>query len=262
MRQAPVRRAASVGIAMAVTMVMLQSTSAAQNTVADARRSGFDFMSPATQAMQKDDTLNPGFLWVKGGEQRFQTACVRCHTAASLRGVAGRHPAFDPVLGKPLTLSARIQQCQVRHVKGPPLAAESEPLLSLEAYVANASRGLPIVSPTAPGADARLAPFVQQGADLYAQRLGQLDFSCAQCHDQHAGGRLGGSTIPQGHPTGYPLYRLEWQGLGSLQRRLRHCMSGVRATPFAFGSDELTALELYLNQRAAGMPIETPAVRP
>ena len=229
---------------------------------ADLRQSGFAFMSPATQALQKDDSQNPGFLWVQGGQQRFQADCARCHAADSLRGVAARYPAFDAVLGKPVTLSARIQQCQVRHVKGPPLAAESEPLLSLEAFVANASRGQPVVSPTAAGADPRLAPFVQQGARLYAQRIGQLDFSCAQCHDQHAGGRLGGSTIPQGHPTGYPIYRLEWQGVGSLQRRLRHCMSGVRAEPYAFGSDALTALELYLNQRAAGLPIETPGVRP
>jgi sulfur-oxidizing protein SoxA len=50
--------------------------------------------------------------------------------------------------------------------------------------------------------------------------------------------------------------------MGSLQRRLRNCMTGVRAEPFALGSDEFTALELYLMQRAAGMLLETPAVRP
>ncbi|NBT56956.1 MAG: sulfur oxidation c-type cytochrome SoxA, partial [Betaproteobacteria bacterium] len=80
--------------------------------------------------------------------------------------------------------------------------------------------------------------------------------------DQQAGRLLGGTVIPQAHPTGYPLYRLEWQGMGTLQRRLRNCMSGVRAEPFAYGSTELVALELYLVQRAAGMPLEAPAVRP
>ena len=68
--------------------------------------------------------------------------------------------------------------------------------------------------------------------------------------------------IPQGHPTGYPVYRLEWQSLGSLQRRLRGCMTGVRAEPFAYGADELVALELFLMERAAGMTVETPAVPP
>lgn len=235
--------------------LMLCAALAAQ---AQQRLSGREFMSPTTQALQDDDAQNPAFLWVKDGRQRFDADCARCHTAASLRGVAARYPAWDEALRKPVTLSARIDLCQQRHVKSSALAPESETLLSLATYVAHQSRGLPVQ----PSTDARLAAHVQQGQRLYEQRIGQLDFSCAQCHDQHAGRRLGGSTIPQAHPTGYPLYRLEWQAVGSLQRRLRHCMTGVRAEPFAYGSDEFTALELYLMQRAAGMAIETPAVRP
>ena len=228
-------------------------------TLASAQRlSGFDFMSPATQALQQDDAQNPAFLWVQDGRQRFEANCVRCHSAASLSGVAARYPAWDAALGKPVTLSARINQCRVRHVKAGPLAPETDALLSLEAFVALQSRAQSIQPPV----DDRLTAARQHGARLYAQRFGQLDFSCAQCHDSLAGRRLAGSTIPQGHPTGYPLYRLEWQALGSLQRRLRHCMSGVRAEPFVYGSDEMTALELFLMQRAAGMRLESPAVRP
>ena len=93
-------------------------------------------------------------------------------------------------------------------------------------------------------------------------RMGQLNLSCAQCHDERAGQRLGGSVLVQGHATGYPTYRLEWQALGSLQRRLRNCMSGIRAEPYTYGSAELVALELFLARRSAGMVLETPAVRP
>jgi sulfur-oxidizing protein SoxA len=39
-------------------------------------------------------------------------------------------------------------------------------------------------------------------------------------------------------------------------------MVGVRAEPYADDGDEATALELFLMQRAAGLPLETPAVRP
>ncbi len=225
---------------------------------ADPRRSGFDFMAAATQALQRDDALNPAFLWLKDGEQRHQASCRHCHPGDSQRGVAARYPAWDARLGKPVTLSARINLCRQRHLLAPPWPAESDELLGLETYLASLSRGQPI---TPPG-EARLAPFRDRGAQLYRQRFGQLDFSCAQCHDANAGHRLAGSAIPQGHPTGYPIYRLEWQGLGSLQRRLRNCMVGVRAEPFAYGSDEFTALELYLMQRAAGMTMEAPAVRP
>lgn len=225
---------------------------------ADERRSGFDFMSPATQAMQRDDAANPALLWQKDGEARFAADCARCHEPAAMRGVAARHPVWDAASGKPLTLGGRIAACQVRHVKGPNLAADSEARLALETFVAAQSRGLPI----APPADARLEPWRARGRALFEQRLGQLDLACMHCHDRAAGQRLGGSPIPQAHPTAYPIYRLEWQTVGSLQRRMRGCLSGVRAEPFGWDSDEATALELFLMQRAAGMPVESPGVRP
>lgn len=226
--------------------------------LADSRRSGFADMAPSTQALQRDDTQNPAMLWVQDGEQRFNADCKACHSAQSLRGAAARHPAWDAALGKPLTLAGRINQCRVRHLKAPAWPAESDGLLALETYVALQSRGQPIAPDTTPA----LKPFVARGEQLYRQRFGQLDFSCAQCHDDQAGRRLAGALIPQAHPTGYPIYRLEWQGLGSLQRRLRNCMSGVRAEPYAYGSEEFTVIELYLKQRAAGMVVESPAVRP
>lgn len=234
---------------------------------ADDRRSGFDDMTPATQALQRDDGLNPAMLWVKGGEAAWdaaagaaQRSCRSCHgdAARSMRGVAARHPAWDDVAGTALTLSGRINACRVRHQRADALAAESETLLSLEAWVALASRGLPLAPPD----DARLAPLRAQGRSLFAQRIGQLDLSCADCHDALAGRRLGGSLIPQAHPTGYPIYRLEWQSLGSLQRRLRNCIAGVRAEVPAWGAPDLVALELLLMQRAAGMRLESPGVRP
>ncbi|MFY7857883.1 MAG: sulfur oxidation c-type cytochrome SoxA [Rubrivivax sp.] len=252
-----------------LSVLALLSTAPA---AAEPRRSGFDFMSPATQAMQRDDTANPAFLWVQEGQRRFAADCQRCHqpqapngalqapngAPQALKGVAARYPAWDERLSQPLTLVGRIRQCQQRHVKGPELPYESEALLGLEAYVAKASRGLPIAPPT----DPRLDVARQRGEQIWRQPLGQLRLSCAQCHDAQAGRRLGGSAIPQGHPTAYPVYRLEWQGVGSLERRLRHCQSGVRAEPWAYGSEELVALQLYLARRAAGMTVESPGVRP
>ena len=68
--------------------------------------------------------------------------------------------------------------------------------------------------------------------------------------------------IPQAHPTGYPIYRLEWQGLGSLKRRLRNCLVGVRADAWPWDAIEYVELESYLMDRARGLKIESPAVRP
>ena len=105
-------------------------------------------------------------------------------------------------------------------------------------------------------------PFLDAGRAAFNRRQGQLNLSCAQCHDRNWGKSLAGTPIPQAHPTGYPLYRLEWQSMGSLQRRLRNCFIGVRAEPHAYGAQEFVELEYYLMWRARGMKLETPAVRP
>jgi sulfur-oxidizing protein SoxA len=229
------------------------------------RRSGFEDMARETQAMQRDDTSNPGMLWVLEGEELFRRAsgpsgqsCASCHAEGSMAGIAARYPAWDEATRAPIDLAGRIAQCRADRQGAAPLARESQGLLALSAFVGHQSRGLPISPPADPRLDAARA----QGAALYAERRGQLDLSCAQCHDENAGRRLAGSVIPQAHPNGYPLYRLEWQALGSLQRRLRGCMTGVRAEPFAAGAPDYVAIELFLMSRAAGLPVETPAVRP
>jgi L-cysteine S-thiosulfotransferase len=130
-------------------------------------------------------------------------------------------------------------------------------LLALTTYVGYQSRGLAsriIID------ENNRAQFTR-GATLYRQRMGQMNLACTHCHDQSAGKTLLAEKISEGHPNAYPIYRLEWQSVGSLHRRLRSCMVGVRAEPFAAGGEEYLALELYLAWRAGGLAIETPGVR-
>jgi len=231
------------------------------------RRSGYSFMTPDTKAMQDDDTANPGMLWVLDGEALWNRkagaagkACADCHNdiRASMKGVAARYPAFDKTLDRPVDLEQRINLCRTNHQQATPLAYESRDLLALTAFVAQQSRGAAIEA----GSDPQLAPFLSRGRDLFMQRQGQLNLGCTNCHDDNWDKRLAGSAITQAHPTGYPLYRLEWQSLGSLQRRLRACIAGIRAQAYDYGAPELVELELYLMSRARGMPVEAPAVRP
>lgn len=250
-----------------LSAIVCFAATAAFAQTADTRRSGFEDMSPQSQAMQKDDTANPGMLWVLDGEAlwnakagRAGKSCADCHqdAAVSMKGVAARYPAFSAEQNRPLDLQGRINACRETKQQATLLAPESRELLALSAYVGTQSRGMPI----APSDDPRLVQLRARGEALYKQRIGQLNFSCANCHDDNAGQKLASAVIPQGHPTGYPLYRLEWQGLGSLQRRLRGCFVGVRAEPYPYGAQEYVELELFLMSRAKGMPVETPAVRP
>lgn len=252
----------------AIAALLLIATGASATEIPQAqRRSGFTFMAPDTRAMQDDVSANPGMLWVLDGETLWNRrtgsagrSCADCHgdAAAGMKGVAIRYPAFDKALGRPVDLEQRINQCRTDRQQAAPLAYESRDLLALTALVAKQSRGMPIAA----GDDPQLKPFIEKGRALYTQRQGQLNLACANCHDDNWDKRLAGSAITQGHPTGYPIYRLEWQSLGSLQRRLRACITGIRGQAYDYGAPELVELELYLMSRARGMPLESPAVRP
>jgi sulfur-oxidizing protein SoxA len=231
------------------------------------RHSGYDDLGRDTKAMEDDDTANPATFWVLDGEAIWNAkagsadkSCADCHgdAAQSMKGVAARYPAFDEREGRPIDLEQRINLERRDRQNAPPLKSESHELLALTAYLGRQSRGMPI----ADAPDPRLKPFIAQGRALFEQRQGQINMSCAQCHDDNWGKKLAGSIVPQAHPTGYPVYRLEWQSLGSLQRRLRNCTIGMRAEPYDYGSPESVALELFLMQRARGLTIETPGVRP
>jgi sulfur-oxidizing protein SoxA len=231
------------------------------------RRSSYLDMAAETKAMQDDDSSNPAMLSVLDGEALWQgkagaagRACADCHGDAksSMKGVAARYPAFEPARERPIDLEQRINLCREQHQQAPPLAYESKDLLALTAFVAMQSRGEPIAPPD----DPRLAPFRDRGRALFQSRQGQLNLACNHCHDDNRGKSLAGIAIPQAHPTGYPIYRLEWQSIGSLRRRLRNCMIGMRAETYPYGAPEYVDMELFLMWRARGMKIENPAVRP
>lgn len=229
-------------------------------------RPGTYYLSETMKKLQNDDVANPGMLWVSEGEELWerpagpeQKSCASCHQRAeeTMKGVAARYPAVAEASGELFNLEKRINHCRTTHQKAEPLAYESDELLALTAFVAHQSRGLPMNVRT----DGTAEPYFEAGRKRFHQKLGQLNLSCAQCHDDNAGRQLRGDTISHGLGNGYPAYRLEWQTLGSLHRRLRACSYGVRAVQFDYGSPEYLSLELYLAKRAEGLAVETPAVR-
>jgi L-cysteine S-thiosulfotransferase len=256
------RRIGVFALLVALASNALTSLASAEDT----RRSGAAFMQPATKALQSDDTQNPAMLWVKDGQaiwaQRDGTdkkSCADCHGHIDrMRGVATRYPQYSDQAKRVINLGQQINQCRTTRQQAKAWPAEAAPLLGLEAAISMESRGQPL----APSSHTELSAAQRRGETLFKQRIGQVDLSCRDCHEALAGKRLGGNTMPQAHPTGYPIYRLEWQAVGSLQRRLRNCMTAVRSEPFAYGASELVDLEAYLAKRASGMTLEAPGVRP
>jgi sulfur-oxidizing protein SoxA len=265
----PGTKAGHDGVLIAgITLLAFLTTSLALAEIPlDQRRSGYDQMSPATKAMQDEETSNPATLTVLDGETLWKRkagetgkACADCHGDATrtMRGVSARYPAFSPAKNRPIDIEQRINLCRTEQQKAPALAHESRDLLALTAYLGRQSRGLPIAVVD----DEKTRPFIAAGQKNFSTRQGQLNLSCQNCHDDNWGQKLAGVALVQGHPNGYPLYRLEWQSVGSLQRRLRNCLIGMRAETYAYGADDYVDLELFLMWRARGMTVETPAVRP
>ena len=130
---------------IAISAVLIATAVAAAEIPQEQRRSGSMFMTPETQAMQNDDTANPGMLWVLDGEALWkrkagaaEKACTDCHgdAAASMKGVAAHYPAFDKALGRPVDLEQRINLCRTDRQQAPALAFESRDLLALSAFIA------------------------------------------------------------------------------------------------------------------------------
>jgi L-cysteine S-thiosulfotransferase len=253
---------------MVLVMALVGGTASAQQRPIprDALKSGLEFAGPGVRAMQQDDFSNPGMLWVARGEKLWNEpagqrgkSCAACHqeARASMQGVAARYPRIDPGSGRLVNLEGRVNMCRMRHQDAPALEYESEALLALTAHVAHQSRGMPVnVS-----IDPQNRSHFERGRDFYYRRVGQMNLSCAHCHNANWGRRLLAETISQGHGNGYPAYRLEWQSAGSLHRRFRSCLYGVRAEMLPAGSQELLDLELFVAWRGNGLPLEVPSVR-
>ncbi|HYM29909.1 MAG TPA: sulfur oxidation c-type cytochrome SoxA [Candidatus Cybelea sp.] len=233
---------------------------------AGAKKSGYLFASPATREMQDDDFNNPAFLWVEKGEALWSRAegaagksCASCHNDAksSMRGVGASYPKVDAKSGKLLDLEQRINLCRTDHMQATALAWESEGLLGLTTYVKLQSRGMPVNVQI----DGPAKAYWEKGKAFYYARRGQLGLACANCHEDNEGHMLRADLLSQGQSNGFPTYRLEWQSLGSLQKRFQGCNSQVRAEPYPLGSEEYLALELFVASRGQGLPIETPSVR-
>jgi len=250
----------------AVLLAASSAASAAEPERPSPLKSGSEFVSQDLRKLQADDFANPGMLWVTRGAKlwsepagRGGQSCATCHgdAAKSMKGVAARYPRMDPGAARLVNLEDRINLCRERNQRAAPLEHESGDLLALAAHVAHQSRGMPVVVTL----DAQSRPNFERGRSLYFTRVGQMNLACAHCHDRSWGRQLAAETISQGHGTAYPAYRLEWQALGSLQRRIRACYYGLRAEMPPYGAQELLDLELYLAWRANGLPVETPGVR-
>ncbi len=241
----------------------------AQPWPTDTKLSGNAFLSPGLLKLQADAANSPVALWLDRGAAAWADSstgpsCLSCHgTADALKASAPSFPRLTANGQNLINLEDQIVACMTRKGRSghAPAKVEDDDVLALSALLHNAAKGLPINVKAPPEHAAQWQARLESGTQLFARRMGRMNLACVHCHDQNVGKQMRADVISPGNPTGFPIYRMSWQKMGSVDRRLRACYSGVQALIPPPGDPVLRDLELYLKVRANGMALDGPSIR-
>ncbi len=235
------------------------------DTPVDTIMSGWHFRSDETQALQMDDFDNPGMVFVDQGMEQWDAvegsegkACASCHEGPeSMKGVRAVYPKWNDGAEEVRTLAMQINDCRETKMGAEPYGYTSGQMANMEALISLQSRGMPVNV----AIDGPVQAMWEQGKDLYYTRTGQLEMSCASCHEDNYGNMIRADHLSQGQINGFPTYRLKNAKLNTVHARFKGCVRDTRAETYKPGSDEFIALELYVASRGNGLSVEGPSVR-
>ena len=227
--------------------------------------SGWHFREDDTQAMQLDTFDNPGMIAVDQAMDAWNTvegtaekSCASCHEGPeSLAGVRAVYPKWNAEAGEMRTLAMQVNNCRTEQMGAEAYKYDGAQMTAMEALISVQSRGMPVNV----AIDGPAAEYYEKGKEIYYTRYGQLELSCANCHEQNYGNYIRADHLSQGQINGFPTYRLKNAGLVQTHNRFRGCIRDTRAETFAVGSPEFVALELYVASRGNGLSVEGPSVR-
>ena len=229
--------------------------------------SGWRFRSEETQALEADDVDNPGMIAVDQAMDSWSTvegdknkSCASCHgddPVESMAGVRAVYPKWNDDAGEVRTLAMQINGCRESQMGADPYGYTSAKMTAMEALISVQSRGLPVnVAIDGPARETW-----EKGKEIYYTRYGQLELSCANCHEENYGNHIRADHLSQGQINGFPTYRLKNTKLNQVQARFKGCVRDTRAETFNPGSPEFIALELYVASRGNGLSVSAPSVR-
>ncbi len=249
-----------------IEMITKTAAPAHLDGVVDEIISGWHFRKDETQAQQMDDFENQGMIFVDQAAEVWETAdgsegksCADCHgdAAESMQGVAATYPKWNAEAGELRTLQMQVNDCRTTRMGADAWKYDAGGAVSMEAMITSHSRNTTVnVAIDGPAADAWA-----QGKELYYTRTGQLELSCASCHEENYGNYIRADHLSQGQINGFPAYRLKNAKLNGVHSRFKGCVRDTRAHTYSAGSEEFIALELYVKSRGNGLSVEGPSVR-
>ncbi|MEC7762215.1 MAG: sulfur oxidation c-type cytochrome SoxA [Pseudomonadota bacterium] len=227
--------------------------------------SGWRFRDSTTQAMEMDDFDNPGMLAVEDAREKWAMAegsegksCMDCHgSPEDMAGVKPVYPKWNEGAQAVYTLQMQMNDCRENRMGAEPWKVDAGDALAMEGLLSSVSRGMPMNV----AIDGPAQSTWEQGKELYYTRTGQLDLSCANCHEQNYGNMIRADHLSMGMVNAFPAYRLKDTKLVGVQSRFKGCVRDTRAETYNPGSPEFIALELYVASRGNGLSVEGPSVR-
>ncbi|MGE4611307.1 MAG: sulfur oxidation c-type cytochrome SoxA [Paracoccaceae bacterium] len=228
--------------------------------------SGWNYRTTETQSLQLDDFDNPGMIFVDQAIDQWSTvdgeagkSCASCHEGgpSEFAGLRAVLPRWDEDAGGIQSMEDYINECRTERMEADAWKWSESKMTAMTALIGLESRGMPV----AVVIDGPATEAWELGKELYYTRVGQLDMGCANCHEDNYDTMIRADHLSQGQTNGFPAYRLKNAKLNSIHARFKGCMKNIRATPFAEGSDEFRALELYVASRGNGLSVEGTSVR-
>lgn len=233
--------------------------------VFDTVYSGWTFRTEETRALQQDDFDNPGMVFVDMGLDLWNAtdgtegkSCASCHgDIDSMKGVRASMPKMNAKGDDLWSLENFVNDCRKTRMGAEPWGWNSGDMKAMTSAISLQSRGMPWTIAT----DGPAKSWWERGKEMYYTRFGQLELSCANCHEESMGNMIRADHLSQGQINGFPVYRLSDAGIVSIHQRFFGCIRDTRGESFAAGSPEFRALELYVASRSATLPIEGVSVR-
>lgn len=175
--------------------------------------------------------------------------------------VGGNYPYFDEKKGEVVTLTQAINECLVKNGEKKWNTKKGN-MAKVQAFIAystmEAEKKMDIKINSKAAAEA-----YEKGKEYYYSQKGYLKLSCATCHVQGAGQRVRNEKLSPllGQATHFPVYRLKWSGLGTLERRVSGCIKDEGQVPPKDNSAQMKNLIFFLAYMSNGMAIDGPDIR-
>lgn len=198
------------------------------------------------------------------GEKMWKTPLKSGKTYADClpnggKNIAGNYPIFDNALGKVVTLEDAINLCRVANGEEAYKIGDDNTMGRLTAYMRTLSDGMKM-NIKVEGAGALKA--YEDGKRTFYSRVGQLNFSCGNCHVDNAGVRIRSELLSPvvGQATHWPAFR-GGDKLTTLQERYKGCQNNVRHSPDKPGSTRYNNLEYFHSYMSNGLEMKSSVFR-